>query len=154
MNQNPNMIEYGNKKAEVIDYGVFDSENNIVNMFDNGDFVTFKSKVRFNEDVNEPIFTVTIKDFSGKDVTGTNSNIEKIATGSFKKGEIAVVEFKQKIPVAPGKYTVSFSCTRYNSNGELEALNRKYDAVLVEVITTKSTVGMMRLDSNITITKI
>ena len=151
MNQNPNMIEYGNKEAEVIDYGIFDQDGNAVNMFDNGDYVTFKSKVKFNKDVKEPIFTLTLKDFSGKDVTGTNSNIEKIATGTYKKGDIVVAEFTQKVPVAPGKYTVSFSCTKYNAKGELEALNRKYDALLVEIITTKSTVGLVRLDSKINI---
>lgn len=153
MNQNPNMIEYGNKEAEVIDYGVFDKDGNLVNMFDNGDLITFKSKIKFNKDIKEPIFTVTLKDFSGKDVTGTNSNIEKIATGTFKKGDIAVVEFAQKVPIAPGKYTLSFSCTKYNADGELEALNRKYDALLVEIMSTKNTVGIVRLDSKINIRK-
>ncbi len=154
MNQNPNMIEYGNKEAEVIDYGVFDKDGNIVNMFDNGDTITFKSKIKFNKDIKEPIFTVTLKDFSGKDITGTNSNIEKIATGTYKKGDVVVVEFVQKLPIAPGKYTLSFSCTKYNAKGELEALNRKYDALLVEIITTKSTVGIVRLDSKINIKKV
>lgn len=154
MNQNPNMIEYGNKEAEVIDYGVFDQDGNAVNIFDNGDYITFKSKIKFNKEVKEPIFTFTIKDFSGKDVTGTNSNIEKIATGTYQKGDIAIVEFTQKIPIAPGKYTLSFSCTKYNGKGELEALNRKYDALLIEVITTKSTVGIIRLDSKINIKKV
>ena len=45
---------------------------------------------------------------------------------------VAIVEFVQKVPVAPGKYTLSFSCTKYNLSGELEALSRKYDAILVE----------------------
>ncbi len=153
-NQNPNMIEYGNKEADVFDYGVFDEEGNPANMFDNGDVVTFKSKVRFNTKVNEPIFTLTIKDFSGKDVTGTNTNIEKKSTGTFEKGDIAIAEFTGKIPIAPGKYTVSFSCTKYNESGELEALNRKYDALLIEVITTKSTVGLVRLDSDIKVKKV
>ncbi len=153
-NQNPNMIEYGNREAEVIDYGVFDKDGNPANIFDNGDYITFKSKVKFNKQVKEPIFTVTLKDFSGKDVTGTNSNIEKIATGTFEKGDIAIAEFTQKVPVAPGKYTLSFSCTKYNARGSLEALDRKYDALLVEVITTKSTVGLIRLDSKINIKKI
>lgn len=153
-NQNPNMIEYGNNEAEVFDYGVFDEEGNPANMFDNGDPVVFKSKVKFNTRVKEPIFTLTIKDFSGKDITGTNSNIEKQSTGTFEAGDIAIAEFRGKIPIAPGKYTVSFSCTKYNESGELEALDRKYDAILVEVITTKSTVGLVRLDSDITIKRI
>ena len=154
MNQNPNMIEYGTEEAEVIDYGVFDSEGNLVTTIDNGDEVTFKSKVRFSAEVKDPIFTMTIKDFTGKDIAGTNSNIEKIITGTFQKGDVVVAEFKQKVPVATGKYTLSFSCTRFNLNGELEALSRKYDALLIEIITTKDTVGIVRLDSNIDVYKI
>lgn len=153
-NQNTNMIEYGNKKAEVIDYGMFDTEGNPINIFDNGDTVVLKSKVRFNKEVKDPIFTMTLKDFSGNDIAGTNSDIEKVITGSFKPGDVVIAEFVQKIPVVSGKYTLSFSCTRYNLKGELEVLNRKYDALLIEVITMKNTVGMIRLDSNITVHKI
>ena len=153
MNQNPNMIEYGTEEAEVFDYGVFDSEGNLVTTFDNGDEITFKSRVKFFTEVKDPIFTMTIKDFTGKDIAGTNTNIEKVITGTFNKGDVAIVEFVQKVPVAPGKYTLSFSCTKYNLSGELEALSRKYDAILVEIITTKNTVGMVRLDSEIKVEK-
>ena len=154
MNQNSNMIEYGNKDAEVIDYGVFDEEGNLITTFDNSETITIRSKVKFNTEVKDPIFTMTVKDFAGKDIAGTNSNIEKVMTGNYKKGDIAVAEFVQKIPVAVGKYTLSFSCTRFNLKGELEALNRKYDAILVEVTTTKNTVGITRIDSKITVTKV
>lgn len=154
MNQNSNMIEYGNKDAEVIDYGVFDEEGNLITTFDNSETITIRSKVKFNTEVKDPIFTMTVKDFAGKDIAGTNSNIEKVMTGNYKKGDIVVAEFVQKIPVAVGKYTLSFSCTRFNLKGELEALNRKYDAILVEVTTTKNTVGITRIDSKITVTKV
>ena len=154
MNQNSNMIEYGNKDAEVIDYGVFDEEGNLITTFDNSETVIIRSKVKFNTEVKDPIFTMTVKDFAGKDIAGTNSNIEKVMTGTFQKGDIAVAEFVQKIPVAVGKYTLSFSCTRFNLKGELEALNRKYDAILVEVTTTKNTVGITRIDSKITVSKV
>ena len=154
LDQNPNMIEYGNKHAEVIDYGTFDAEGNLVNTFDNGDEIIFKSKIKFYETVKDPIFTMTIKDFAGKDIAGTNSNIEKVMTGTFEKDDVVIAEFKQKVPVAQGKYTLSFSCTRYNANGELEALSRKYDALLIEIITTKNTVGIVRLDSDINVYKL
>ncbi len=152
--QNPNITEYGNKKAEVIDYGMFDIKGNSINAFDNGEEVILKSKIRFNEAVKDPIFTMTLKDFSGNDIAGTNTDIEKVMTGNYKKGDIAVVTFKQKIPVSCGKYTLSFSCTKYNLKGELEVLNRKYDALLIEAITTKNTVGLIRIDSEITINKL
>lgn len=154
MEENPKLINYGNGKAEVIDYGVFDSEGNLVNVIDNDEVVTLKSKVLFKDTVKDPIFTMTVKDFQGKEMAGTNSDVEKVITGEFHKGDVVITEFTQKIPIAPGKYTLSFSCTHFNLKGELEALNRKYDALLIEVSTMKNTVGIVRINSQVKVHKL
>ena len=151
--QNPEIIDYGDKRAEVIDYGMFDTKYRPINAFDNGDEVILKSKILFHEDVSDPIFTMTLKDFQGDTIAGTNTDYEKILTGKFQKNDIVEVEFRQRIPVKAGKYTLSFSCTKYNVQGQLEVLNRKYDALLIDVITSKYSVGMIRLDSDIKIKK-
>lgn len=153
-NENPDLITYGNGKAEVIDYGIFDTNNNYLNMIENDKVIVLKSKIHFNEDINDPIFTMTLKDFKGLDIAGTNTLIERVATGKYKKGETIAVSFKQKINVAPGKYTLSFSCTHFNAKGELEVLNRKYDALIIEVLADKDIVGMVRLDSEIRVEKL
>lgn len=152
-NQNNNIIEYGNGQAEVIDYGIFDEKGNYLQSIDNKKDVILKSKIKFNDNINEPIFTMTLKDFNGLEICGTNTLIEKIATGSYKKGDIVEVEFKTKLSVAPNKYTLSFSCTHFKPNGELEVLNRKYDALLVEIISSKEHVGVLSLDTDINIVK-
>lgn len=153
-NENPNIIEYGNLKAEVIDYGIFDENNKYLSFIDNEKTVVLKSKIKFNEEIDNPIFTMTIKDFNGLEVAGTNTMIEKIYPGKFQKGEIAEVEFKQKLPIAPNKYTLSFSCTHINANGELEVLNRKYEALLIEIISSKDNVGLVKLDTKINIKRV
>ncbi len=152
--QNPNIVEYGNKEAEVIDYGMFDENNQYLQMLENDKEIILKSKIKFHKKVKDPIFTVTIKDFQGNDICGTNTLIEKVYTGEYEKDDEVIVEFKQKLPIAPGKYTLSFSCTHFNAQGELEVLNRKYDALLIEVLSTKEYVGLVVLDSKITINKI
>ena len=96
---------------------------------------------------------MTIKSFQGVEITGTNTLIEKVYTGNFKKGEEVECEFRQVLPIAPNKYTLSFSCTKFDEKGELEILNRKYDALLVEVISTKQCVGMVSLDTKVDIKK-
>lgn len=152
-NQNPNLIEYGNKKAEVIDYGIFDENDNYLNMIDNEKTIILKSKIKFNETIDNPIFTMTIKDFNGIEIVGTNTMNEKIYPGKFEKGDIVTVKFKQKLSLAPNKYTLSFSCTHINAKGELEVLNRKYEALLIEVISSKDCVGFLRIDPEIQIEK-
>ena len=135
-------------------YGIFDTKDNYISVIENDKEVVLKSKILFKKDVKDPIFTMTIKDFKGLEMAGTNTLIEKIATGNYKKGDIVSVSFKQKINVAGGKYTLSFSCTHFNARGELEVLNRKYDALLIEVLSVKDTVGLMRIDSDIKIKKL
>ena len=153
-NENPNLIEYGNLRAEVIDYGIFDENNNYLNVIDNEKTVVLKSKVKFNDEVDNPLFTMTVKDFQGNDIAGTNSMIEKVYPGKFHKGDIVEAEFKQKLPLAPNKYTLSFSCTHINANGELEVLNRKYEALLIEIVATKDNVGLVRLDTEMKVKKV
>lgn len=150
-NQNPNLIEYGNLKAEVIDYGIFDVDGNYLTVIDNEKELVLKSKVIFNEMIDNPIFTMTIKNFNGIEITGTNSLIEKIYPGKFKKGDVVEVEFIQKLPIAPGPYTLSFSCTYINAKGELEVLNRKYEALLIEITSNKDCVGIVKLETKMNI---
>ena len=153
-NQNPNIVNYGNGAAEVIDYGIFGTKGEYLSAIENDKEVILKSKIHFNKDVKDPIFTMTLKDFKGLEICGTNTLIEKVYTGEYKAGDTVIAEFRQILNVAPGKYTLSFSCTHFNSKGELEVLNRKYDALLVEILSMKNTVGLMSLDSKINITKL
>lgn len=151
---NPNMIDYGNGAATVIDFGIFDEHGN-ANGIINNDFPTIlKSKIIFHKNVKNPIFTMTVKDFKGLEICGTNTIIEGIITGDFKKDDVVEVEFKQILHIAPGKYTLSFSCTRFNEKGELEVLNRKYDALLIEILSKKDCVGLLKINSEIKINKV
>ncbi len=152
--QNDKVINYGNGKAEVTDYGIFDVNGNYLSAIENDKMICLKSKIEFNGDIVDPIFTMTIKDFKGLEMCGTNSMIEKVITGKFKKGDVVEVTFKQQIPLAPGKYTLSFSCTHINDKANLEVLNRKYDALLVEILSSKDCVGFIRLDSDISFSKV
>ena len=150
-NENPNLIEYGNMDAEVIDYGIFDKDDKYLTVINNEKEVVLKSKIKFNKEVDNPIFTMTVKNFNGIEVAGTNTMIEKIYPGQFKKGDVVEVKFIQKLPLAPNKYTLSFSCTHINAKGELEVLNRKYEALLIEIMANKNCVGIVNLDTKIEI---
>ena len=47
-NENPNVIDYGNGEAEVIDYGVFDIKGNPTNIIDNENEIVLKSKIKLS----------------------------------------------------------------------------------------------------------
>ena len=74
---------------------MFDLEDNFMTMIENDKPIILKSKVLFHKDVKDPIFTMTLKDFKGLEICGTNTVIEKIITGEFKKGDIAIKELRK-----------------------------------------------------------
>ncbi len=151
---NPDMTVYGTKEANIYDYGIFNSKNEPESVVNNDEEISIKIKSEFYEDVDCPIFTMTIKDFSGKEICGTNTSYLKKYTGKCKKGEKYVCSFRQKLKLAPGKYTLSISCTKFNSNGDLVPLNRNYDAIIFEVMSKKSFVGYFDTDSQVDFEKI
>ena len=68
---NPDKQEYGDKKAEIIDFGIFDATGKITNTVSKFEECVLKLKVQFHEDVLNPIFAFTIRDLKGTDLTGT-----------------------------------------------------------------------------------
>ena len=151
--QNPDMLTYGNGKAEILDYGIFDDNGDYQTTLNNNQEYTVKMKVKFNEEIDEPIFALSIKDFKGLELGGVNTKAYKKITGFYKKGETAIIEFKQSFPLAPEKYTLSFGCTKYTTNGDLEVFDRKYDALFIEIIAYRDCLGLIDLKSEINITK-
>lgn len=147
--ENKEALTYGNGMAEIIDYGIFDKDDKMIPMINNTDEVVIKMKIKFNEEIENPIFAMSIKDFKGLEFAGTNTDEEKIKTGKYKKDDEVIVEFKQVIPLAPNRYTISFGCTKFNQNGDLEVFDRKYDALFLEVISKKGTIGLIEMNSEI-----
>ena len=143
------LLTYGNKKAEIIDYGVFDLDGNIQTVINNNDKFLIKMKVKFNTDIEEPIFALAIKDIKGLELAGANTRVNKTKTGTYKKGDIAIIEFEQQIPLAPDKYTLSFGCTKFNAKGKLEVFDRKYDAIFIEILGYRESLGLLDLKAQI-----
>lgn len=147
------LLTYGNNMAQIIDYGIFDINDKIQTTINNDDEYIVKMKVKFNEDIKEPIFAMSFKDIKGLELAGTNTKVYKTDTGEYKKGDTVVVEFKQQIPLAPERYTISFGCTKFNNSGNLEVFDRKYDAIFVEIIGYRECLGLMDLKSKINVRK-
>lgn len=146
---NPEMLTYGNREAEITDFGIFNLKGEPATLIDSQEEVVVKLKASFYKDVECPTFSMTIKNFNGKEMCGTNTSFKNIYTGLCKKGEDYICEFKQKFKLAPGKYTISLSCSRYDANGEIVVINRNYDALIFETMSTTPIVGCFDIDTKI-----
>lgn len=150
---NPNVDEYGNGEAEIIDFAVMDDLGDCSNNIVKGSTFTIKSKVRFNNDVVDPIFTYTIKNIHGTAITGTNTMFERASVGTAKAGETYVASFEQEMNLQGGEYLLSISCTGYKE-GELIVYHRLYDVINITVISDKNTVGFYDMNSVTSIEKV
>ena len=150
---NPNVNEYGNGRATIVDFAVVDDSGNFTNAILKGSTFTVKSRVRFNEDVANPIFTMSFKTLKGIDVTGTNTMYEKVELPLAKAGEEYVASFTQEMNMQGGEYLMSISCTGYEGD-DFVAYHRLYDVISISVVSTKNTVGYYDMNSVVTLEKL
>lgn len=150
---NPDRTEYGDGRANIIDFAIEDAEHNSVSSVVKGDEFTVRSVVKFNEDIMDPIFTMSFKTVKGIEVTGTNTMFEKIPTGLCKAGETYEATFTQEMHMQGGEYLLSISVTGFEG-GNLVAYHRLYDVASVMVISSKDTVGFFDTDSKVNVRKV
>ena len=144
---NPNLLEYGEKLAEIVDFAVVDKDGKLTNTIEKGTTCTFKMKIEFHKDLQEPIVAFTIKDMKGTEITGTNTMYEKIEVPA-KKDTVVEVAFTQKMDLQGGSYLISFGCTG-DLAGDFHVVHRLYDACSVNVGSMKDTVGFYDMNSRI-----
>ena len=150
---NPDLLSYGNNKAEIIDFGIFDEYNNPTQKLLNNQKFSIKMKVRFNEEIGEPIFAYTIKDLKGLEITGTNTMYKKMDMKISKKNDMFLVEFFQMLNIQAGQYALSLGCTGYEGE-EFVVYHRLYDVILFEVVSDVLIVGFYDLHSEIRLNKL
>lgn len=145
---NPNRTEYGDGRAEIYDLGMFDERGNLTNLLLKGEYFTIREKIRFQADIQAPIFTYTIKDKKGAELSGTNTMFEGADIRPVKAGDEYEVDFRQKMTLQGGEYLLSMSCTGFEQ-GEHTVYHRLYDVANITVISNKNTVGVYDMESEV-----
>ena len=147
---NPNMLEYGNRMAEIIHFEVLDDRGMLSNTIEKGTEFKIRMKVHFNEDIQEPIMAYTFKNIKGTEITGTNTMFEKALVARSGAGDECTVTFTQNMDLQGGEYLLSFGCTGYK-DGDFTVFHRLYDACNITVVSSKNTVGFYDMNSRIEI---
>lgn len=148
LNLNPEVLEYGSKLAEIEDFSIRDDTGMITNVIEKGKIFSVDMKIRFQEDISEPIFAFTLKDLKGTEITGTNTMYENIPVAPQKKGDVRHITFTQKMPLEAGEYMLCLGCTGYHQ-GEFTVFHRLYDVCNLTVITDKKAVGYFDMFSKV-----
>ena len=120
---NPALDEYGNGKAHIIDFAVRDEEGTITSSIEKGTRFSILSEVKFEDTVQNPIFTYTFKNIQGTAITGTNTMYEKQEIDVANAGDVYLCEFNQEMNLQGGEYLLSISCTGYR-DGDFTVYHR------------------------------
>ena len=141
---NPKLERYGNRKIEIIDFCLFNSENKISTMIDNDEIATVYVKLKSNVEIKNVMVTFSIKDFNGIEYCGITEYVD------LKKNQDLEINYQQKLPLKPERYTLSLGCGKIGADGNIEIFDRMYDCILFQIISDKSMLGICKLDSKVT----
>ena len=134
------------KDAEIMDGKILNKEGKEIYTINAGEEITFNFKVKFNESIENPIFGIIIKNENGEIVYGINTNWKYIKTGIFEKGEVAKVEFVQRMTLIDGIYYVSPAVSHHDG---LIMCDWKENMLKFKVISPVKLIGFANLCSEI-----
>lgn len=152
-NINSSYLDYGNYKSKIIDFGIFDDYEELTTQIDKSTTFSIKMRVKFEENINYPIFAFTIKDIKGTEITGTNTMLESEVIPYVESGEIVEIVFKQSMNLQGGNYLLSLGCTGFVDD-EFVVYHRLYDIITFQVVSTKNSVGYFDMNTKLEISRI
>jgi teichoic acid transport system ATP-binding protein len=147
---NPNANIYGSMEAEIIDFGIINSEDKVTNHLTHDEEYTIVITILAHQDIIDPIMAYTFKSVDGMEMTGTNTNNLDIVFGKVVKGETITARFKQKMILNAGSYFLALGCTKYQNDG-LKVFHRIYDSMSIEVVSNQLATGIAFAPTNINI---
>lgn len=145
-------LEYGSAAANIEEIYVTDDKGVRSTSIMKGSSFAIHMKVRFMEDLPAPIFAFSIKDPKGTEITGTNTMFEKSFLEPVKKDEVIEVTFTQDMFLQGGEYLISFGVTGYEGD-DFQVYHRLYDAIAINVVSDKNTVGFYDMNSQIEVVR-
>ncbi|MCM1038887.1 MAG: ABC transporter ATP-binding protein [Ruminococcus sp.] len=149
-NVNPELLEYGSKKALITEYYIMDEKKIKTSAILKGSTFSIHMKVEVEEDIAAPVFAFTIKNIKGTEITGTNTMFEKAFLEPVKAGETKEIVFSQEMNLQGGEYLLSLGVTGYEGD-DFTVYHRLYDVLNLTVISDKNTVGFYDMNSRIEI---
>ena len=148
---NTDTLEYGSKKAKILDCKVFDHTGKNTNAIIKGTSFKIVLEAEVYEDLEAPIFAFTLKNVQGTEITGTNTMIEKKITEGIKGGTKLTIEYIQDMNLQGGEYLLSLGLTGFEK-GVFTVYHRLYDCINVTVVSDKDSVGYYDMNSEVNIT--
>lgn len=148
-----NTMSYGNLKAKISNFKIMNREGKNTDVIYKDEIYTVEMRIKFLEDVINPIFAFTIRTVDSLELTGTNSSLLNNKIDKVLKNEKITIRFTQVMVLNSGVYLLALGCTRKNNDGHLEVLHRLYDVAELRVISDQESIGVASSPSTVRLVK-
>lgn len=138
---------FGTMEAEIEKIQLLDDNYKPIVIIEACGELIIRLHVKFNSDVDNPVFAIRILDDDKVDVYTTNTKWQKIECGIFKAGNSIIVDFKQTINLLGGKYLLDVAIANYELT---DFLDIQFNVDSFEVEKSVDATGIVNLKSNIT----
>jgi energy-coupling factor transporter ATP-binding protein EcfA2 len=98
--------------AEVLNTWFESPAGDVIVTVPQGDRCVIRMDVRFQAEVDDPMFKISLENESGNVVFATDTNVHKAATGHFHRGATAAIRVNFENWLAPGRYRLIASVAR------------------------------------------
>jgi len=140
----------GDGRAEILSLETLGAGGNRTAVWQSGENATVRVTVRYHDAVEEPVIGIMIRTRIGLEVYGTNTELEKVSTGSCAAGARMQIEFAFRCDLCPGEYTIT--AASHDSDGT--AHDWVDDAVAFNVADSRYTAGVANLRAKLKIEKL
>jgi lipopolysaccharide transport system ATP-binding protein len=135
----------GDGRAEILSLETLDGAGNPTAVWRSGENAIVRVAVRYRDRVEEPVIGILIRTRIGLEVYGTNTELEKVATGNCAAGERIRIEFAFRCDLCPGDYTI----TAASHDADGTAHDWVDDAVAFTVADSRYTAGVANLRAKV-----
>jgi len=146
-------MRYGNGMADIVACWLEDMNGRAVNVVAAGTRFRWRYLVRFNRDVDHPIFAMLLKTREGIALYGVDSTVLRSAPRQARAGEELDITFELANALAPGIYFLNCGI-RIHTPNKVEFLSRRVDSAILRIYASpNSTVatGLVELSAKLKI---
>lgn len=138
-------LRRGDGRAEVVSLETLGASGRPTMIWQSGENVAIRVIVRYSARVENPVIGIMIRTRIGLEVYGTNTELERVSTGSCDAGDRLEIEFRFRCDLCPGEYTL----TAASHDADGTAHDWLDDAVAFVVADSRYTAGVANLRATV-----
>ncbi len=117
---NPHQMRIGNRKAEVLDYGILDEQGDRTTFLVSGKKYTFFLRAVYYQDVEAATFGFAIRSLKGVDMCGVTNMSQKMGSPSRKKGDLVEARIGLTMWLTNGVYFLTVGTADPNAESDVQ----------------------------------